>query len=172
VNAVPVTAIQSTDYDVLWSRVRSAIRFGQVRDAEYVQQRYSGGRRAGYSLIEAQENGELVGFAALRHPRAETDSRLAGVSVAAVSDLLVHPARRDVALALLTALERVATSLSADALLCSASHPALLAALSDRGYLRIPATLQFLARLEGGREAGSLRDWWLLRADGNSDEGL
>jgi hypothetical protein len=167
-----VHAINPADYDELWSRVRPAIRFGQVRDGEYVRRQYQGGTRAGYSLIEARTAGELTGFGALRHPRAEADSRLAGLSVAVVSDLLFDPAERDVSLVILRSAERAAAALGADALVCSASHPSVLASLTARGYLRIPATLQFLARLGGGREPGSLRDWWLLRADGNSDEGL
>jgi len=167
-----VHAINPADYDKLWSRVRPAIRFGQVRDGEYVRRQYQGGTRGGYSLIEARSAGELTGFGVLRHPRAEADPRLAGLSVAVVSDIFFDPADRDVPLAILRSAERAAATLGADALVCSASHPAVLASLSARGYLRIPVTLQFLARLDGARESGSLGDWWLLRADGNSDEGL
>jgi hypothetical protein len=123
-------------------------------------------------VIEARVGGELVGFGALRHPRTDPDPRLAGLSVAVLSDILFHPQSEDVPLALLRAAERAAAAIGADALLCSASHPAVLAALSRRAYLRIPATLQFLVRLDGGREPGSMSDWWLMRADGNSDEGL
>jgi GNAT superfamily N-acetyltransferase len=172
VRTAVVTTITAGEYDGLWSRVRPAIRFAQVRDADYVRQRYDEGRQSGYSLIEARDPSGLAGFGAIRHPRAEPDPRLAGLSVAVVSDLLFDPNRREIGFALLERAERAAAGLGADALVCSASHPALLAALSSRGYIRIPATLQFLARLDGGREAGAMSDWWLLRADGNSDEGL
>jgi hypothetical protein len=166
-----VDTIDAPDYDGLWSRVCPPIRFAQVRDSEYVRRRYAGNHST-YSLIEARDGRELVGFAAVRHPRADADPRLTGLSIAVLSDLLFHPQRRDIALAVLKSAERTALALGADALLCSASHPALLASLTARGYVRIPATLQFLARLDGGRDPGSLSDWWLLRADGNSDEGL
>jgi len=156
----------------LWSRAREAIQDSQVRDGAYVRDRYEGGKRARYSVIEARIGGELAGFVALRHARTDPDPRLAGLSVAVLSDILFHPASRDVPLALLRATEQTATALGADALLCSTSHPALLAALTRRAYLRIPSTLQFLVRLDGGRAPGSMTDWWLMRADGNSDEGL
>ena len=155
------------DYDALWSRVRPALRFAQVRDAAYVTARYSDNPL--FTVIEARDGKELVAFGALRQPNPEGDARLPGLVLPVLSDVLFHPARRDAALAVLQCAEQVAAAAGADALVCSASAPALLDALSARAYLRIPATLQFLAKLGPDQNAGTMSDWWLCRADGNSD---
>jgi len=165
-----VGQIDVNEYDALWSRNRGSFRFAQVRDGEYVERRFI--RGGGYSFLEARDGGALVGFGAVRHPRLEGDERLAGLVVAPLSDLFAAPTRPAVASAILACAERTARSVGADALMCSASHPFLLSALSARAYLRVPPTLQFLARVGQGKNTGSLNDWWLTRADGNADEGF
>ena len=165
-----VDQIDPQEYDALWSRNRSRFSFAQVRDGEYAERRFI--RGGGYSVVEAREGGALVGFGAVRRPRPEGDERLGGLVVAPMSDLFTAPDRPDVASAILACAERTAMSGGADALMCSASHPFLLSALSARAYLRVPPTLQFLARVGKGKNTGLLRDWWLTRADGNADEGF
>lgn len=155
------------DYDALWSRVRPALRFAQVRDGAYVKRRYSG--NSAFTVIEARDGKELVAFGAIRQPNPEGDPRLPGLVLPVLSDVLFHPSRPDAALAVLQCAERIAAARGADALVCSASAPALLAALSARAYVRIPATLQFLAKLGPDQNPGTTGDWWLCRADGNSD---
>jgi hypothetical protein len=167
VEAHVANTLDLDDYDALWVRVRLALRFAQVRDAAYVKARYSGNPL--YTVIEARDGKELVGFGAIREPKAGGDDRLPGLVLPVLSDVLFHPARRDAALAVLQCAERIVAARGADALVCSASGPALLAALSARAYLRIPATLQFLAKLGPDQNPGSMSDWWLCRSDGNSD---
>jgi hypothetical protein len=165
-----VDRIVPAEYDALWSHSRQRFHFAQVRDGEYVQRRFLSD--GAYRLIEARDGAALVGFGAVRRPRSEGDERLAGLVVAPLSDVFVPLDRPDAALAILECAERTARSLGADALTCSASHPFLLSALSARAYLRVPPTLQFLARVAKGETVGSISDWWLLRADGNADEGF
>jgi hypothetical protein len=165
-----VGRIDPAEYDDLWSRCSQGFQFAQVRDGEYVQRRFLSDDA--YILIEARDGATLVGFGAVRRPRSGGDERLAGLVIAPLSDVLTPLDRCDVSLAILACAERTARSLGADALTCSASHPFLLSALSARAYLRIPPTLQFLARVGKGESVGSISDWWLLRADGNADEGF
>jgi hypothetical protein len=168
-----VTEIDSDAYNSLWGRARTVLRFSQVRDANYVESRYIGPVASPYVLLEARDGEDLVGFAALRRPGRGDDPRLSGLAVAVLADMVVAGLRTDAIASLLGAAERAARELGADALVCSGSHPALLRALGARGYLRIPATLQFLARMKAGdAESAPLSDWWLLRADGNADEGF
>ena len=169
--------IDYADYDKLWTRSRTTLRFSQVRDGEYVRSRYGNsgrGDESPYVLLEARDDKDLIGFAAVRRPRRGGDPRLPGLAVAVLADMLVAGDRTDAIYSLLAGAERTAHDLGTDALICSASHPWLLTALSARGYVRIPATLQFLARFEpsAGGKIGPLSDWWLLRADGNADEGF
>jgi len=170
IRATVVDRIDRAEYDALWSRSRQRFQFAQVRDGEYVQRRFLSG--GAYTLIEARDDATLVGFGAVRRPRSEGDERLAGLVVAPLSDVFTPLDRTDAALAILACAEKAARSLGADALMCSASHPFLLSALSARAYLRVPPTLQFLARVGKGESVGSISDWWLLRADGNADEGF
>ena len=167
VKAHVANRLNPSEYDALWARVRPALRHAQVRDAGYVRARYS--ENPLYTVIEARDGKELVGFGAIRQAAPEGDARLPGLVLPVLSDVLFDPSRRDAALAVLECAERVAGARGADALVCSASAPALLDALSARAYLRIPATLQFLAKLGPDQNAGTMGDWWLCRADGNSD---
>ena len=167
------TGIDYREYDTLWANARTTLNFSEVRDGEYVQSRYARTDASPYTLFEARDGVDLVGFAALRSPSRAADPRLSGLTVAILSDLLVSALRTDAMFSLLASVEKAAREVGADALVCSASHPKLLGALGARGYLRIPSTLQFLSRLpDGSRGTASVRDWWLLRSDGNADEGF
>jgi len=114
----------------------------------------------------------LAGVAVVRRPREEGDPRLSGIKVATLSDMLFLPENRDVALALLAAAERTAHSMGADALLCTASHPAITTLLSRRAYVKLPGNVHFLVRDVKDVHAlpKSLTDWFLTRGDANSDE--
>jgi GNAT superfamily N-acetyltransferase len=155
--------------DRLWRLVRSNVAVAPVRDGLYLAWRY--GDAAVYRAVTVREREELVGFAVVRRPRSEGDPRLNGIRVASLADLLFHPGRPEVAAALLKGAEVVARNLGADALLCSASHPAVLAALARRGYLRVPANLYFLFADPGKYNLPrDLSSWWLTRGDMNADE--
>ena len=157
------------DLGEAWGRMRAGIRVGQVRDAAYVRARYSASARQFRCSASRGRSG--VAFTMVRRPREGGDERLSGLSVAVLSDLI---APLDAPALLLSALRRAeadARELGADALVCSPSHPALAPLLRRRSWLAIPANLHFLARAADVAPSG-VGDWWLMRADGNSDEGF
>jgi ribosomal protein S18 acetylase RimI-like enzyme len=157
------------DLDGLWHLVRREIAAAAIRDGRYLTWRYGDG--AVYQAIAVREAGTLVGFAVVRHPRSEGDQRLHGIRIATLSDLLFPPSRPEIAVALLKKADVVARLLGADALLCSASHPAVHAALSRRGYLRAPANVHFLSKNAAEfNPPGDFLSWWLTRGDTNADE--
>jgi GNAT superfamily N-acetyltransferase len=160
---------KAADLDRLWHSVRRELEAAPVRNGRYLTWRY--GHDDTYNPIAVTERGELVGFAVVRRPRADGDPRLRGIRTASLSDLVFAPSRRDVAAALLREADAVARSFGADALLCSASHPSLHAALSRRGYFRAPANLHFLLKHSAQRGVpDALSAWWLMRGDANADE--
>jgi hypothetical protein len=118
------------------------------------------------------EGEALVALVAVRRPRPDGEPRLNGVRVATLSDVLVDPARRDAVYAAIRAAEQTARTFDADALLCSASHAGLRDALKRRSYVRVPGTLQIIAKThaEGPALSSDLSNWWLLRADSHADE--
>ena len=168
--AVVLPELRPGEAGRLWARVRRALTCAPARDAAYLQARYREG--GGYRLLGVYERGGLAGFAAVRPPRAEGDPRLGGVRVAALSELLFPPACPAVGRALLAGAETVARSLDADALLCSATHPAAAAALRRRGYLTLPGSVHVLLREVPGHSPlpRSLAAWWLTRGDSHADE--
>ena len=114
----------------------------------------------------------LAGFAAVRPPRAGGDPRLGGARVATLSELVAPVDRPAVLRALVAGAETVARSLDADALLCSASHPATRDALRRRAWLPFPGNVHLLVREPPGTAPlpRALRDWWLTRGDSHADE--
>ncbi|MBC7790878.1 MAG: GNAT family N-acetyltransferase, partial [Anaerolineae bacterium] len=160
------------EMDGLWNRARSALAGAPVRDGAYLVWRYGASHGEKYVPIAARDATELSGIAIVRRPRDEGDPRLRGIKVATLSDILFVPDRRDVALGLLAAAERVARSMGADALLCTASHPAIASLLPRRAYLKLPGNVHFLVRDPKDEHAmpRTLADWWLTRGDANSDE--
>ncbi len=162
----------SSELDTLWNRVRSALGGAPVRDGAYLLWRYGAAESGKYVFICARDGKELAGVAVVRRPREEGDPRLSGIKVATLSDMLFLPENRDVALALLAAAERTAHSMGADALLCTASHPAITTLLSRRAYVKLPGNVHFLVRDVKDVHAlpKALTDWFLTRGDANSDE--
>ena len=170
------------ELDGLWRSVRGAIAASQVRDGWYLRWRFGangaapalgpegGGKR--YFFITAREATGPVGIAVLLRPRAVSDSRLGNVQVATVSDILFPPARGAVGLALLAAAERTARAQGADAILCSASHRALVRLLRRHAYLPLPGNVHFFHRdaSPDARWPRDLASWWLTRGDGGADE--
>ena len=157
------------ELDALWASVRGQLRAAMARDAAFVRWRYDPER---YLLVEVREAGVLRGWAALRRPRVDGDPRLRGIRVATVSDVLFPASRPDLAAALLAGVERAARAARAEALLCSASHPALQGALERRMYRGLPGNLQLLVRDASGDTAplDDIAAWWITRGDANADE--
>jgi hypothetical protein len=94
------------------------------------------------------------------------------VRVATASELLAPVDRPRVLRALLAGAETVARSLDADALLCTASHPAAREALRRRAYLPFPGNVHVLVREppDTAPLPRALAGWWLTRGDSHADE--
>ena len=171
-----VTAREETpaksELDALWNGVRSALGGAPVRDGAYLLWRYGAPQNGKYVFISARDGKELAGVAVVRRPRSEGDPRLSGIKVATLSDMVFPPENRDVALSLFAAAERAAHSMGADALLCTASHPAITRLLPRRAYVKLPGNVHFLVRDAKDAHAlpRTLADWFLTRGDANSDE--
>ena len=149
--------------------MRAGIRVGQVRDPEYVRARYTAS--SGQFRCSASRGRSGVAFTMVRRPRDGGDERLSGLSVAVLSDLIAPLDAPSLILSALRRAEADAREIGADALVCSPSHPALAPLLRRRSWLQIPANLHFLARAAHVGSSG-IENWWLMRADGNSDEGF
>lgn len=152
--------------DALWRQVRPGLAAGVVRDGAHFGQ-YGDG----YRFIAVHAAGQLRGVAVVRQPRGQGDPRLRGIRVAVLADLLVHPGRRDVLLALLREAEAAARAAGADALLCSASHRTLRQVLRRQLYVAFPGNVRFLLRAtdHDARLHARFDDWWLMRGDGGAD---
>ncbi len=121
-----------------------------------------------------RRGGELVAFAALLPPgTGPGDPRLGGLRLATLSDLLVagdHPAAGRAALA---RAEELARGLGADGILATASHPAALALLRRAAYLPAPGNVHLLVRPPKDLTfPEDLGQWWITRADGDSEGDL
>ncbi len=161
--------------DALWMSARGSFPSGVVRDGRYLHERYPTGPDGPYLWLTARRHGVLAGVAILRRPRADGDPRLHGIRVATVVDLLYQIADAPACMALLGGAERAARGLSADALLVTSSCPTLQRLLRRQCYFPIGGNVHLLLRDVSGGDArlgAALRDWWLTRGDGNSDEGL
>lgn len=170
------------ELDGLWRSVRGEIAASQVRDGSYLRWRFGAagvapalgpeGDGNRYLFVTAREATRLVGLAVLLRPRAVSDARLRDVQVATISDIVYAPARRAVGLALLAGVERAARAEKADAILCSASHRALVQLLRRQIYLPLPGNVHFFHRdsTAAARWPRELASWWLTRGDGGADE--
>jgi hypothetical protein len=170
------------ELDGLWRSVRGEIAASQVRDGVYLRWRFGAsgsapalgpeGDESRYAFITAREGTRLVGIAVVLRPRAVSDSRLGDVQVATISDIVYAPARGAVGLALLAGAERAARAEGADAILCSASHRALVRLLRRQTYLPLSGNVHFFHRdaTPAARWPRDLASWWLTRGDGGADE--
>lgn len=169
-DAVVLPELRPGEVSRLWARVRRGLSAAPSRDAACLRARY--GMEGGYRLLGVYEGGVLAGFAAVRPPRPDGDPRLGGARVATVSELVAPVDRPAVLRALLQGAETVARSLDADALLCTASHPAARDALRRRAYLPFPGNVHLLLREPPGTAPlpRALAAWWLTRGDSHADE--
>jgi hypothetical protein len=166
-------AVPSTnELDELWRTSRNDFAATPVRDATYLIPRYAGDPTGPYSFVAVRDSGRLAGAAVARRPKPTSDARLGNLRVATVSDIIFPPARTDVGLAILGAVERSARTAGADALTCMSSHPALTRLLRRQGYVRLGGNVHFFLRDVTGESAwpSDLSAWWLSRGDGESDE--
>ena len=159
---------ERSELDRLWRWVNPELKHAVQRDGAYLESQYP---IADYGWIGVRNGNRLTGLAIVRAPRADGDVRLQGTRVATLADMLVRPSDQASMRALLHAAHKYARRVDADAVLCSASHPALLRSLYRTGYLPYAGNVRILSR-EGTTKnlAGSLADWWLTRGDSSADE--
>lgn len=164
--------LDAAEVDRLWQRARDALPAVSIRDGRTLRWRYGGRAEKPYTFVAARRASELAAVAVVRHPRAEGDERLAGLRVAVLSEVIFPPGQPRAGLAAIAGAERAARDLGADALLCSASHPALAALLPRRAFLRLPGNVHFMARDDAGACAlpQTLEEWWLTRGDSDADD--
>jgi hypothetical protein len=161
--------------DDLWARARPTIGAGAVRDGSFLSWRYHARAGAAYEAVAVYKHaGEkhLVAIAVVRRWSDSSDQRLRGIRVATLADILFRGDEPAAGLAALAGAESVARRMGADAILCSAAHPAITSVLRKRAYLRLPGNVHLMLRDPTG-VAGlplAVDAWWLTRGDANSDE--
>ena len=165
-----LTELDPGQLEQLWDNARAGMTSAVARTPAYLSTRY--GRHTPYRWIGVIRNGRLAGFGAIKPPSTNGDPRLNGVRVATLAELVFNPRDTQCGLALLQTAEQVAAGLGADALLCSASHKALLSLLNRRAYLPYPGNIHLLAREGANVTFGSIEQWWLTRGDSAADEVL
>jgi predicted N-acetyltransferase YhbS len=155
----------------LWLRARESLAAAQVRDADYLIWRFAAPPADTYEFAAVRERGALAGIAVVRRPREDGDPRLRGIKVATLSDILFDPTRPDIGMATLRAAEHIARRMGADAMLCTASHAVLAAALRRRAFVRLSGNVHFMLRDPGNEKKWpvELERWWITRGDAESD---
>jgi hypothetical protein len=164
-------ALQSSEIDALWLRVRSELSAATVRDGAALIARYRHGTDVPYRWVTVRRAGALCGVMLVRPPRAEGDVRLAGVRISSFSDILIAPSDSAAQSALFAAAESAAAALGADAALCSLTHASLLPLVKRRGYFPRAGNVHFFLRSHVGQTEwpANLKDWWLTRGDSEAD---
>ncbi len=164
-------SVAKEQMDRLWEATRDDLGALSARDHLAWSKRYSGASHGLYHFICLWRDDRLVGVAVLRSPRKKADARLAGLRMASISDLLVHPSDPEIGLLLATCEDHAAT-LGAGAVILSISNRRVVEAARRRGYLERPGNLHLLLRASSRdyQWPPVLHDWWLTRGDSESDE--
>jgi hypothetical protein len=159
------------DLDSLWLAVRGSGWSGVVRDARYLGQRYAVER---YHFVVVRGAGTLRALAILQAPRIQDDDRVRGLSVGALSDLVVRQGDSRAAIAAVRGAMALARDLGGEALLASTSSHWLGRLLLTQAWLPVPGNLRFLVRETDSSHSWPthLEQWWLMRGDGESDGAL
>ena len=157
--------------DRLWARAQRAQSSSATRSGAYMRWRYERGGQAHYCFASAWRGGDLVGLAVLTHPQRPDDSRVAGLGIGSVVDLVLDPDCPGALPRVLGVARRWARSANYDALLLTASRGALRGPLLRAGYLPMPGNVHMLLRDPGGRYGLStdLNAWLVTRGDAWGD---
>lgn len=161
--------------DELWVSARSTLAAAAVRDGAFLKWRYEPGPGSPYEAVvvrDKKSTNRLIAVAVVRRPGTSGDSRLRGINVATLSDILFPTTDLNAGLAAVAGAERTARRMGADALLCTASHPVMDVVLKRRAFVRIPGNLHVLIRdpAKALHLPTRIEEWWSTRGDGNSDE--
>jgi len=157
--------------DSLWTRAQRAKSHSATRSGAYLRWRYERSAQGRYCFASAWRGEDLVGLAVLAHPQRPDDSRIAGLGIGSVVDLVLDPDCPAALPGVLGVARRWARSANYDALLLTASHGALRGPLLRAGYLQIPGNIHLLLRDPGGRYGFStdLDAWMVTRGDAWGD---
>jgi hypothetical protein len=133
--------------------------------------RYERGGEGHYCFASAWRGDDMVGLAVLAPPRRADDSRIAGLGIGSVVDLLLDPNCPAALPSLLGVARRWARAANYDALLVTASHRCLRGPLRRAGYVPMPGNIHLMLRDAGGKYGLStdLDAWMVTRGDAWSD---
>jgi hypothetical protein len=142
-----------------------------ARNARYLDHRYGRNR---YHFVTVREQGTLRALAILRAPREQDDERVRGLSLGALSDLVVRQGDSRAAILATRSAVALARELGGDALLASTPSGWIRRLLVSQAWLPVAGNLRFLVRETDPARSWpkSLDGWWLMRGDGESDGAL
>lgn len=157
--------------DGLWARAQLAPGCRTSRSAPYLRWRYEREPGPKYSFATAWRGAELVGLAVLAHPQRLDDSRIGGLGLGSVVDLVLDPRCPAALPAVLKQARRWAKTADYDALVLTSPHEELHRALFASGYVRIPGNIHLLIRDPLGAQglSGNLNTWMVTRGDAWGD---
>lgn len=158
--------------DSLWARARHNLVCAPVRSDAYLRWRYERGAKGRYCFASAWRGDEIVGLAVLASPQRADDSRIAGLSIGSVVDLVLDPGCSAALPTLLRVTRQWAKAANYDALLLTGSHHSLRGALLRAGYIRLPGNIHFMLRDPGNKYGLStdLNNWMVTRGDASGDQ--
>lgn len=157
--------------DRLWARARRAGSWSPARSGAYLRRRYEGGGLGHYCFASVWRGDDMVGLAVLAPPRRTDDSRIAGLGIGSIVDLLLDPNCPAALPTLLRVARHWARAADYDALLLTASHLCLRSPLLRAGYIQIPGNIHVMLRDSRGKHGVStqLDAWMVTRGDAWSD---
>jgi GNAT superfamily N-acetyltransferase len=158
--------------DSLWTRARRNLECSPVRSSAYLRWRYERGATGRYCFASAWHGDDMVGLAVLASPQRHDDSRIAGLSIGTVVDLVLDPDCSAALPSLLRVARQWARAANYDALLLTASHHSLRGPLRRAGYIRLPGNIHVMLRDPRGKYGVStnLDNWLLTRGDACGDQ--
>jgi ribosomal protein S18 acetylase RimI-like enzyme len=159
------------ELDRLWLAARCAGCSGVARNAHYLRHRYRGDR---YRFVTVRHRDTLRALAVLRVPREQNDDRVRGLSLGALSDLVVRQGDFRATIAATRGVAALGRRLGGDALLASTPSRWIGRLLGSQTWLPMPGNLRFLLRETDPAHPWprNLEQWLLMRGDGESDGAL
>lgn len=157
--------------DNLWARARHAKSHSATRSGAYLRWRYERSAPGRYCFASAWRGEDLMSLAVLAHPQRPDDSRIAGLGIGSVVDLVLDPDCPAALASVLRVARRWAKAADYDVLLLTASQGSLRGPLLRAGYLQIPGNIHLLIRDPEGLFGFStdLDSWMVTRGDAWSD---
>jgi hypothetical protein len=160
------------ELDNLWLRAQCAGTSSPTRSGAYLRWRYEADGKGHYCFASAWRGHELVGLAVLAPPLRPDDSRIAGLRIGSVVDLVLDSNCSTALPILLGVARRWARAANYDALLLTASHLGLRGQLLRAGYVQMPGNIHLMLRDVGGKNGLStdLGAWMVTRGDAWGDQ--